>query len=248
MATAPRILTLWVSNLCFCFILVVLIQSCIYWLQGFYCDRKPIFDTFLQIRGALELSHQAQVSAETVLFIHLNLIDNNVTGSPFKLAHDFLVPYFPNGGIIFCEVTFDVGSDSKIVKFHSMVNKLILELLAFPGGWKHIIFGISDHTDNTFGDPFVGYEGKKKIYIATPVNTVSSFIYFHTCTDSPKQSFWTSCLVLSRISSTLLSNHTYGCSVAALLSTPPRPSQTWRPLYSSKLFLIGLVSDLMWLY
>ncbi|KAG2108114.1 hypothetical protein BD769DRAFT_1392801 [Suillus cothurnatus] len=138
---------------------------------GFYCDGKPVFDTFLQIRGALELSHQAQVSAETVLFIHLNLIDNDAMGGPFKLAHDFLVPYFPNGGIVFREVTFDVGSDSKIVKFHSMVDKLVLELLAFPGGWKRIIFGISDHTDNTFGDLFVGYEGKKKIYIATPVNT-----------------------------------------------------------------------------
>ncbi|KAG2158644.1 uncharacterized protein EDB93DRAFT_1100297 [Suillus bovinus] len=138
---------------------------------GFYRDGKPVFNTFLQIRGALELSHQAQVSAETVLFIHLNLIDNDMTGGPFKLTHDFLMPYFPNDGIVFCEVTFDVGSDSKIIKFHSMVDKLVLKLLAFPGGWKHIIFGISDHTDNTFGNPFVGYKGKKKIYIATPVNT-----------------------------------------------------------------------------
>ncbi|KAG2050551.1 hypothetical protein BDR06DRAFT_1064676 [Suillus hirtellus] len=138
---------------------------------GFYHDGKPVFNTFLQIHGALKLSHQAQVSAETVLFIHLNLIDNDVMGGPFKLAHDFLVPYFPNGGIVFHEVTFDVGSDSKIIKFYSMVDKLVLELLAFPGGWKRIIFGISDHTDNTFSDPFVGYEGKKKIYIATPVNT-----------------------------------------------------------------------------
>ncbi|KAG1721246.1 uncharacterized protein EDB91DRAFT_1088514 [Suillus paluster] len=68
---------------------------------GFYCDGKPIFDTFLQIHGALELSHQAQVLAETVLFIHLNLINNNATGGPFKLAHNFLMPYFPNGGIVF---------------------------------------------------------------------------------------------------------------------------------------------------
>ncbi|KAG1728926.1 hypothetical protein EDB19DRAFT_1832613 [Suillus lakei] len=71
-----------------------------------------------------------------MLFIHLNLIDNDVTGGPFKLTHDFLMPYFPNGGIIFCEVTFDVSSDLKIIS-----------------------------------DPFVGYKGKKKIYIATPVNT-----------------------------------------------------------------------------
>ncbi|KAG1887756.1 hypothetical protein F4604DRAFT_1674924 [Suillus subluteus] len=138
---------------------------------GFYRDGKPIFDTFLQIRRALELSHQAQVSSETVLFIHLNLIDNDTTGGPFKLSHNFLLPYFPDGGIVFREVIFDVGSDSKIVKFHSMVNKLVLKLLAFPGGWKRIIFGVSDHTDNDSGDPFVGYKGKKKTYIATPVNT-----------------------------------------------------------------------------
>ncbi|KAG2125352.1 uncharacterized protein EDB93DRAFT_1110245 [Suillus bovinus] len=138
---------------------------------GFYRDGKPVFDTFLQIHGALELSHQAQVSSETVLFIHLNLIDNDTTGGPFKLSHDFLLPYFPDGGIVFREVIFDVGSDSKIVKFHSMVNKLVLNLLAFPGGLKRIIFGVSDHTDNDFGDPFVGYKGKKKTYISTPVNT-----------------------------------------------------------------------------
>ncbi|KAG1873079.1 hypothetical protein F4604DRAFT_1681149 [Suillus subluteus] len=128
---------------------------------GFYRDGKLVFDTFLQIRGTLEVSHQAQVSAETVLFVDLNLIDNDATGGPFRLAHDFLMPYFPNSGITFREVIFDVGSDSKIVKFHSTVNKLVLELLACAG-WKRVIFGISDHTDNTFSDPFVGYEGKKK--------------------------------------------------------------------------------------
>ncbi|KIK31613.1 hypothetical protein CY34DRAFT_111308, partial [Suillus luteus UH-Slu-Lm8-n1] len=51
-----------------------------------------------------------------------------------------------------------------------MVNKLMLELLACTGSWKCVIFGISNHTDNTFGDPFVGYEGKKKAYIATQIN------------------------------------------------------------------------------
>ncbi|KIK31612.1 hypothetical protein CY34DRAFT_103044, partial [Suillus luteus UH-Slu-Lm8-n1] len=68
---------------------------------GFYRDGKPIFDTFLQICRTLELSHQAQVLAETMLFVHLNLINNDTTGGPFRLAHNFLVPYFPNGGITF---------------------------------------------------------------------------------------------------------------------------------------------------
>lgn len=88
-----------------------------------------------------------------MLFIHFNLIDNDVTGDPLKLAYDFLVPYFPNGRIIFHEVIFDVGSDSKIIRYHSTVNKHVLELLACAGSWKHIIFGISDYMDNTFGNP-----------------------------------------------------------------------------------------------
>jgi hypothetical protein len=173
-------------------------------LHGFYCDGKPIFDTFLQICGTLEFSHQAQVSAETVIFVHLTLIDNDMMGSPFKLAHDFLVPYFPNGRLLFHEVVFDVGSELKIDKFHTVVTKLVSDLLACDGGWN------------------LGYEGTKKIYVATPINAISPCVWFHVCTDSPKQSFWILCLVLSRISLSAPLSHTYGYSVAALLSITPK--------------------------
>ncbi|KAG2742625.1 hypothetical protein P692DRAFT_20749050 [Suillus brevipes Sb2] len=39
--------------------------------------------------------------------------------------------------------------------------------------WSRVVFGISNHTDNSSGDPFVGYE--RKTYVATPVDDVSVF-------------------------------------------------------------------------
>lgn len=161
-------------------------------------NKQPIFDNFLPIGGTLEVSHLSQISSSTVLFVHLTVVDNDTTGthisfstvlfihltimnndttgSPFGLAHDFLLPYFPQGGMKYCEISFDVGSQSKIASFHTTVSELISNLALVSDTWERIVFGISDHTDNTNGDPFVGYTGRKRSYVATPVDNVSTII------------------------------------------------------------------------
>ena len=139
-------------------------------------DEKPIFDKFLPIRGTLEVSHLSQISSSTVLFVHLTLVDNDTTGNPFGLAHNFLLPYFPRGGMKYCEIVFDFGSQSKIATFHAMVSKIVSNLALASGRWERIVFGVSDHTDNANGDPFAGYTGRKKSCVAAPVDNVSAFV------------------------------------------------------------------------
>jgi hypothetical protein len=90
----------------------------------------------------------------------------------FELGYQFLRPYFPHGGISFQEIQFDLGTGTKIESYKSMVGDLVRGLTA-ERHWTRIVFGISNHTDNTNGDPFIGYPARKKTYIAARIDNVS---------------------------------------------------------------------------
>jgi hypothetical protein len=64
---------------------------------------------------------------------------------------------------------FDVGTVSKVNTYQASIDQLVCTLST--NNWKCIVFGISNYTDNTHGDLFVGYDQNK--YVATPVNNVS---------------------------------------------------------------------------
>ncbi|KAG1830727.1 hypothetical protein DFJ58DRAFT_848380 [Suillus subalutaceus] len=140
--------------------------------HGFYRNQKPLLDTFLPIHATLELSVRAQISSESLLFVHLILTDYDTAGGAFKLAYHFLKPYFPNGGLVYQEVMFDVGTVSKVKTYQASVDDLVRTLST--NNWKRVVFGISNHTDNTHGDPFVGYDKNK--YVATPVDNFLNII------------------------------------------------------------------------
>jgi hypothetical protein len=149
---------------------LILIYSCR--LQGFYKHGRPVFPKFLPILATLEISQRAQISSASVLFVHLKLVDCDTTGSPFHLAHDFYRPYFPLGGIEFCEMEFDVATGAKSTMYQRTAAKHIRELLN-QRSWARLVVGITNHTDNETGDPFAGFiEGK---YISGEVQDVSSF-------------------------------------------------------------------------
>lgn len=141
-------------------------------LQGFYKHGRPVLPKFLPILATLEISQRAQISSASVVFVHLKLVDCDTTGSPFLLAHNFYRPYFPQGGIEFCEVEFDVATGAKSAIYQRTAAKHIRELLN-QRSWARVVVGITNHTDNETGDPFAGYlEGK---YISGEVQDVSSF-------------------------------------------------------------------------
>ncbi|KAG1734837.1 hypothetical protein EDB19DRAFT_1830470 [Suillus lakei] len=136
---------------------------------GFYhTNGVPVLDRFLPINGALEVSERAEISAAPVLFVHLSLVDFAVSGSPLEFAHTFLKPYYSGAGINYIDVVYDIGTDEKLAPYRAQVRKMIKGLKnSFV--WERVVFGISTHTDEDFGDPFIGYEDSKE-YHSTGVN------------------------------------------------------------------------------
>ncbi|KAG0692865.1 hypothetical protein DFH29DRAFT_881983 [Suillus ampliporus] len=138
---------------------------------GFYWQGKPLFSSFLPICATLEVSLQSQLSSAPTLMLHLILVDHDVTSSCFELTADFLRPYFPSGGLEFRTVSFDVGSASKINQYQLAASTIVQSLMS--SNWARVVVAITNHTDNEHGDPFVGYEGKKKkSYVAARVDSV----------------------------------------------------------------------------
>ncbi|KAG2737971.1 hypothetical protein P692DRAFT_20823525 [Suillus brevipes Sb2] len=137
--------------------------------MGFYRNSKPISTDFLRINATLEVSLKSELSSAPVLFVHLTLVNNDAGVGTFELGYQFLRPYFPHGGISFQEIQFDLGTGTKIESYESMVGDLVRGLTA-KRHWTRIVFGISNHTDNTNGDPFIGYPARKKTYIAARID------------------------------------------------------------------------------
>ncbi|KAG1846292.1 hypothetical protein F4604DRAFT_1688436 [Suillus subluteus] len=131
---------------------------------GFYRKGKHIFASFLPIHGALEVSLLSQLSSAPLLMLHLVLVNHDTTSSCFKLASDFLQPYFPSGGFDFRTVVFDIGSGLKIKNYQSKVSAMVQALLDLD--WPRIVVAITNNTDNNHGDLFVRYEGKKQYVFA----------------------------------------------------------------------------------
>ncbi|KAG2028766.1 hypothetical protein BDR03DRAFT_1019368 [Suillus americanus] len=134
---------------------------------GFYKGEVPVLSDFLPILTTLEISPLAEISSATVMFIHLNLVNNDTTGGPFNLAYQFLAPYFPRGGITYQDMEFDIATAEKATAYQRKVDKLVRDLLK-KHPWSRIVIGITNHTDNVTGDPFAGYNGEG--YIAGAVD------------------------------------------------------------------------------
>ncbi|KAG1822766.1 uncharacterized protein BJ212DRAFT_1477181 [Suillus subaureus] len=138
---------------------------------GFYnANGLLALDRFLPINGALELSELAKILAAPVIFIHLILVNLSVAGSPLEFTHSFLKPYHTGDSIKYLDVYYDIGSDAKATPYCSKVCKMIKGLKnSFI--WECVVIGISTHTDEDFGNPFIGYEdGDTNNYLSTLVD------------------------------------------------------------------------------
>ncbi|KAG1726651.1 uncharacterized protein EDB91DRAFT_1086734 [Suillus paluster] len=164
---------------------------------GFYnTNHLPVLDRFLPINGALEVSERAEISAATVIFIHLILVDFTVAGSPMEFAHSFLKPYYTGDRIQYLNVYYDIGTDAKLPAYHSNIQK-IMKGLKKSFVWERVVIGVSTHTDEDFGDPFTGYEDDaSEGYISTPVNDFLEIILqpWQTLIDAAQESYlWMFC-------------------------------------------------------
>ncbi|KAG1882279.1 hypothetical protein F4604DRAFT_1678671 [Suillus subluteus] len=106
---------------------------------GFYnANHLPVLDMFLPINGALEVSERAEISAATVIFIHLILVDFTVAGSPMEFAHSFLKPYYTGDHIHYLNVYYDIGTDAKLPAYRSNIQK-IMKGLKKSFVWERVV-------------------------------------------------------------------------------------------------------------
>ncbi|KAG1785443.1 uncharacterized protein HD556DRAFT_1450758 [Suillus plorans] len=118
---------------------------------GFYhTNGVPVLESFLQVHASLELSSRAELSAAPVIFIHLILVDFDISASPFSLAHLFLQPYFTSGGIEYREIAYNIVSDAS--GYRKTICQIIKDLKN-SFAWERVVVG----------DPFARYslDGEK---------------------------------------------------------------------------------------
>ncbi|KAG1849745.1 hypothetical protein F4604DRAFT_1934773 [Suillus subluteus] len=120
----------------------------------------------------------------------------NMAGSPLEFAHSFLKPYYTGDGIKYLDVYYDIGSDAKAAPYCSKVRNIIKGLKnSFV--WERVVISISTHTDEDFGDPFIGYEdGDTNNYLSTLVDDFLEIILqpWQTIIDHTQESYlWMLC-------------------------------------------------------
>ncbi|KAG2068001.1 hypothetical protein BDR04DRAFT_1158372 [Suillus decipiens] len=102
---------------------------------------QPLLPFFLQIHATLEVSLQSQLSSAPMLMLHLILINHDITGGCFELASKFLWPYFPNGGLEFQSVTFDISNALKINQYQLQATAIVQSLMS--SNWARVVVTIT---------------------------------------------------------------------------------------------------------
>ena len=187
----------------------------------------------MPINGALEVSERAEISSAPVLFIHLILVDFTVSGSPMEFVHTFLKSFYTGGGLAYLDVVYDIGTDEKLDPYRNQVRKMIRGLKN-SFAWERVVIGVSTHTDEDFGDPFIGYEDTKE-YHSTGVNDVSLFLSKLANSDIYCSS-WKLFSNPGKVSSTAPRSLISGCYVVGPLSTTRTHSMACKRLLSGKFF------------
>ncbi|KAG2128644.1 uncharacterized protein EDB93DRAFT_152048 [Suillus bovinus] len=120
---------------------------------GFLRGGKPVLPFFLPICTQLETSRRSEISASHILIIHFTLVDHATVWSPADMMYQFLVPYFPHGGLCKLDVVFDLGSPEKIKGYYEQC-KLANDILSQDH--HKFVCVITTRTDDD-GDPFIGH-------------------------------------------------------------------------------------------
>ncbi|KAG2129402.1 uncharacterized protein EDB93DRAFT_1108692 [Suillus bovinus] len=142
---------------------------------GFFKDGNPVLPSFIPIVGQLQLSRRSQISAKPVLVIHFKLVGFEATASPIDMVNSYLSSFFPNGGLRFIEVIFDLGTDAKIIAYSQQYEKLAKEVMD-DCNYQTMCIAITDHTDDNTGDPFLGYSRGSSYVSATVPDFMNSLL------------------------------------------------------------------------
>ena len=128
-----------------------------------------MFPSFLEVTGQFELSTRAHLLAPQTVLIHLHLA--SITSSlHFDMLQSSLTDFFPHGGLHVLEVPFDFATSQGWETFDRLINDLRQTITGKP---ERVTIVITNHTDDTRGDPFIGRYGESGEHVATPIEEVS---------------------------------------------------------------------------
>ncbi|KAI9458301.1 hypothetical protein HD554DRAFT_2177402 [Boletus coccyginus] len=135
---------------------------------GFTHNSMAVLPNCLKIAGKFELSTIAQVTTQPILVVNLSLTSLKGVSVGTLLDHG-LGNYFSPTGLDVLQISFDLGSDSKVNNWPALVSSL-LGLLPRQT-YDHVVFVITNHTDEYTGDLFMGKDENLKEFSA-PIDQV----------------------------------------------------------------------------
>ncbi|KAF8833807.1 hypothetical protein BDN67DRAFT_985775 [Paxillus ammoniavirescens] len=121
---------------------------------GFYRQGQPVLQTFLKIHGRFELSTRAHIRSALTILLHLCL-EGITAGGPMEMLRQFLLPYFPHGGLTCVELEFDLATATKKRRYLTKALKIALELSEH--GFSDVLVMLNNHTDEVTGDFFLSH-------------------------------------------------------------------------------------------
>ncbi|KIK14297.1 hypothetical protein PISMIDRAFT_117281, partial [Pisolithus microcarpus 441] len=126
---------------------------------GFYRCGVPVLKVWLTVNRPMELSVRSLLLSHPTLVIHLHL-RSIPAGGPMDMVAEILKPYFPDGGFHFIDLPFDIGTKAKLNMYKRQVSCLVTKLHSVT--FKNVMVALTDHSDNSRGDLFIGKTTRKE--------------------------------------------------------------------------------------
>ncbi|KAI6027707.1 hypothetical protein BKA83DRAFT_4123632 [Pisolithus microcarpus] len=127
---------------------------------GFYHQGIPVLPVWLSINRPMELSVCSSLLLHLTLVIHLCL-QSMLAGGPVEMATQVLAPYIPYGGFWFVDLPFDIR-----IKASSLAAKLQ------TASFKNVMVALTNHSDNSHRDLFIGTNARKENQVILPSELV----------------------------------------------------------------------------
>ncbi|KAG1747473.1 hypothetical protein EDB19DRAFT_1826196 [Suillus lakei] len=137
----------------------------------------PLLPGFLQLNGKYELASNSILAAMPLAIVHFSLGAKYPISTPVPLLSHYLDKYYPSGGFLYVEISFDIASYTKINKYTRDQVETVAKLVRHLGSTGRVFAFLSNHLEEDSGWLFAGKEGQGDgEYVAMEVQHVLSTV------------------------------------------------------------------------
>ncbi|KAG1740267.1 hypothetical protein EDB19DRAFT_1908441 [Suillus lakei] len=137
----------------------------------------PVLPGFLQLNGKYELVSNSILAATPLTVVHFALGAKYAISTPVPLLSHYLDKYYPSGGFLYIEISFDITLYTKIDKYTCDQVETVAKLVHHLGSTGWVFAFLSNHLEEDSGWLFAGKEGRGEgEYIAMEVQHVLSTV------------------------------------------------------------------------